>query len=41
MKMQDPDTFTIPCTIGNSEIGKDCVILELALILCSYLLSKD
>ena len=22
MKMQDPDTFTIPCTIGNSEIGK-------------------
>ena len=21
-KMQDPDTFTIPCTIGNSEMGK-------------------
>ena len=22
MKMQDPGSFTIPCTIGNSEIGK-------------------
>ena len=22
MKMQDPDSFTIPCTIGNSEMGK-------------------
>ena len=22
MKMQDPDSFTIPCTIGNSELGK-------------------
>ena len=21
-KMQDPDSFTIPCTIGNSEMGK-------------------
>ena len=22
MKMQDPGSFTIPCTLGNSEIGK-------------------
>ena len=22
MKMQDPSIFTIPCTIGNSEMGK-------------------
>ena len=22
MKMQDPDSFTIPCTIGNLEMGK-------------------
>ena len=22
MKMQDPDSFTIPCTIGNSKMGK-------------------
>ena len=22
MKMQDPGSFTIPCTIGNSEMGK-------------------
>ena len=21
-KMQDPDSFTIPCTIGNSKMGK-------------------
>ena len=22
MKMKDPGSFTIPCTIGNSEMGK-------------------
>ena len=22
VKMQDPGSFTIPCTIGNSEMGK-------------------
>ena len=22
LKMQDPDSFTIPCTIGNLEMGK-------------------
>ena len=22
MKMKDPGNFTIPCTIGNSEMGK-------------------
>ena len=22
MKMQDPGSFTSPCTIGNSELGK-------------------
>ena len=30
LKMHDPGSLTIPCTIGNHEFGKLCVILVLA-----------